>query len=94
MKRAGQLLQATPAAAAGAYCANVDGSEPVDWWHYVALQIDSGKAVVYPAGSDIAAPAVTVHDRPVCGQTLGGIGTRVYLLPGWRWFLPLVTSVS
>lgn len=94
MKRANQLLQAAPAAVAGAQCARVDGSQFVEWLHYVALQIDNGKAVVYASGSDVATPAVTVRDRPVCGGTLGGMGTRGYFLPSGRWFLALITGIS
>ena len=93
MLRANELLQTAPPAAAGANCASIDADSQNwgDWLYYIALQIDSGKAVVYPTGSDIPATAVVVRDRPMCGY---GVGTRVYTLPGGRIVLPLVTSIS
>lgn len=92
--RAGELLQAAPAAAAGGACASIDASSPTDLWNYVGLHIDRGHAVVYPVGSDQAVPYVSVRNRPICGSVLGSTGTRVYLLPDWRWFLGLITAIS
>lgn len=92
--RAGELLQQASTAAAGGDCASIDASSPTDLWHYVGLQIDRGHAVVYPVGSDQAVPYVSVRNRPICGSELGATGTRVYLLPGWRWLLPLITAIA
>ena len=92
MRRANELLQAAPPAAAGADCAIVDGQSQGwgDWLYYVALQIDGAKAVVYPTGLDIPAADLLVRDTTGCNV----MGTRVYTLPGGRPVLSLLTSVS
>jgi hypothetical protein len=94
--QAAALLKAAETGTAGAACTEVDATSPsADWLGYVSLQIEEGRAVVYPAGSPTPAPTVVVRDRPMpCSKSLGGISTRVYRFPGGSWFLALVTAVS
>lgn len=93
MRLANELLQAAPAAAASADCAQLDGESLGwgNWLHYIALQMDAARVVVYATGSDTPATELVVRDSSSCNRAMG---TRVYTLPGGRIILPLVTSIS
>lgn len=95
-RRARDLLEAlTPRAALDA-CASVDGRERADdWLFYIALQLDRGHAAVQASGADVLTSVVAVRERSMgCSHSLGDTSTRMYGIPGGRWFLPLITGIS